>query len=204
VQELQEQLFSAQQQLESTRTELDRMHASSQQHHVDFHNLQQKHSSEAARAKLLEHQLVTERQTCQQQKDSLANMQQANEDLRARIAHLEQEQQRTTERVIQVKQEKFESEEQRLSAVQLKRKAEEQLQEAAKRYRSAAAQVAQLEAEKEELRLECVICLDRAPSVVYLPCGHLSTCQRCDAGLREQHCPKCRQKIQSRHQVYVA
>lgn len=37
----------------------------------------------------------------------------------------------------------------------------------------------------------CVICMDRQPSVVIIPCGHLCVCQSCSGRLQQQ-CPVCR------------
>jgi len=43
---------------------------------------------------------------------------------------------------------------------------------------------------------ECVICLDNLPDVIFLPCGHTCTCDKCGANLKE--CPLCRVEISSR------
>lgn len=43
----------------------------------------------------------------------------------------------------------------------------------------------------EAAQAHCVICMDRQPSVVIIPCGHLCVCQPC-AGRVQQQCPVCR------------
>lgn len=58
----------------------------------------------------------------------------------------------------------------------------------------------------EEIRLErdefrstlnkiptCVICLDKRPQMLYMPCSHFVCCESC--GSRFEQCPTCRQKI---------
>lgn len=40
---------------------------------------------------------------------------------------------------------------------------------------------------------ECVICMDSAPDVIFLPCGHVCGCRACAEPLSE--CPLCRQDI---------
>ncbi|EFO63867.1 Protein 21.1 [Giardia lamblia P15] len=37
----------------------------------------------------------------------------------------------------------------------------------------------------------CAICLDSLPSIVYLPCKHLSICELCNDLLHERKCPLC-------------
>ncbi|VDN55971.1 unnamed protein product [Dracunculus medinensis] len=39
----------------------------------------------------------------------------------------------------------------------------------------------------------CVICLDKRPQMLYMPCSHFICCETC--GSRFEHCPTCRQKI---------
>ncbi|VDM43496.1 unnamed protein product [Toxocara canis] len=65
----------------------------------------------------------------------------------------------------------------------------------------------------EEIRLErdevrstlskvptCVICLDKRPQMLYMPCSHFICCEGC--GNRFDHCPTCRQKICGKITVY--
>ena len=65
-----------------------------------------------------------------------------------------------------------------------------------------------LQAENESLtsRLEakCVVCFERAPDVVFMPCFHAVSCSNC--GLREEvdTCPVCRVPIEQKHRVYVS
>jgi len=40
---------------------------------------------------------------------------------------------------------------------------------------------------------ECVVCLERKSEIIFLPCGHLCCCLRCEAGL--EACPLCRVPI---------
>ena len=47
----------------------------------------------------------------------------------------------------------------------------------------------------QELKLECVICLNSSPTIAYMPCGHLKTCASCSIGLKQ--CPVCRRDIKS-------
>ena len=65
-----------------------------------------------------------------------------------------------------------------------------------------------LQAENESLtsRLEakCVVCFERAPDVVFMPCFHAVSCSNC--GLREEvdTCPVCRVPIEQKHRIYVS
>ena len=65
-----------------------------------------------------------------------------------------------------------------------------------------------LQAENESLtsRLEakCVVCFERAPDVVFMPCFHVVSCRDC--GLHEDvsKCPICRVPIEQKHRVYVS
>ena len=69
-----------------------------------------------------------------------------------------------------------------------------------------ASRVEALQAENESLtsRLEakCVVCLERAPDVVFMPCFHAVSCSNC--GLREDvdTCPICRVPIEQKHRIY--
>ena len=71
-----------------------------------------------------------------------------------------------------------------------------------------ASQVEALQAENESLkrRLEakCVVCFERAPDVVFMPCFHVVSCRDC--GLHEDvsKCPICRVPIEQKHRVYVS
>jgi hypothetical protein len=45
----------------------------------------------------------------------------------------------------------------------------------------------------------CSVCMDAAPSVLYLPCKHYKVCERCDEQLeRRDPCPVCRTQIEGR------
>ncbi|OXU22592.1 hypothetical protein TSAR_012529 [Trichomalopsis sarcophagae] len=60
--------------------------------------------------------------------------------------------------------------------------------------------------EEENRRLkearQCKICMDREVAVVFLPCGHLSTCVFCAPSLT--HCPMCRQDIRATVRTFLA
>ena len=47
----------------------------------------------------------------------------------------------------------------------------------------------------------CVVCMDRRPSVVIIPCGHLCVCQPCSSRLQQQ-CPVCRGAATQMVQTY--
>merc|ERR1712072_1292803 len=47
---------------------------------------------------------------------------------------------------------------------------------------------AALEAERDQNGNQCVICLERPASHVFIPCGHLALCDQCQPGDR---CPVC-------------
>jgi len=46
----------------------------------------------------------------------------------------------------------------------------------------------------------CKICMDNPLQMVFLPCGHLSTCEDCSKNLKE--CPICRQNITGKVKTY--
>ena len=48
----------------------------------------------------------------------------------------------------------------------------------------------------------CVVCMDRRPSVVLIPCGHLCVCQPCSSRLQQQ-CPICRAAVTQMIQTYL-
>jgi hypothetical protein len=65
----------------------------------------------------------------------------------------------------------------------------------------------QLEADKQRLEqaptaaasATCCVCMDDAPSVLYLPCKHYKVCEGCDDRLRSRDpCPVCRAPIRER------
>jgi hypothetical protein len=119
------------------------------------------------------------------------------------------------QRLITVKKEKLDATADAMGAAQqrdktaaAKRKAEADLQEEAKRHRGTADRAAELaaanrrlEEEKESLSLECAVCADARPSVLYLPCKHLAVCDQCDGQLEErgQSCPMCQAEVKQRH-----
>ena len=48
---------------------------------------------------------------------------------------------------------------------------------------------------------QCIVCMDRRPSVVIIPCGHLCVCQPCSSRLQQQ-CPVCRGAATQMVQTY--
>ena len=74
--------------------------------------------------------------------------------------------------------------------------------------RVAAAAVEAFQAENESLKrgleAKCVVCFERAPDVVFMPCFHVVSCRDC--GLHEDvsKCPICRVPIEQKHRVYVS
>ena len=73
---------------------------------------------------------------------------------------------------------------------------------------SIASRVQILQAENESLKrgleAKCVVCFERAPDVVFMPCFHVVSCRDC--GLHEDvsKCPICRVPIEQKHRVYVS
>ncbi|VDK83884.1 unnamed protein product [Litomosoides sigmodontis] len=59
--------------------------------------------------------------------------------------------------------------------------------------------IEQIRLERDEVRSTlskiptCVICLDKRPQILYMPCSHFICCEGC--GSRFEQCPACRQKI---------
>ena len=47
---------------------------------------------------------------------------------------------------------------------------------------------------------KCVVCLEAARDVVFMPCFHVVSCWNC--GLRVSECPVCRVAIQQKRRVY--
>lgn len=57
--------------------------------------------------------------------------------------------------------------------------------------------IKQLEEEKK-----CKICLDEISNVVFVPCGHLSTCVSC--AQRVSNCPICRSYVRQKIKTYIS
>jgi hypothetical protein len=57
-----------------------------------------------------------------------------------------------------------------------------------------------------EFRNQCVICLDAAISVIYVPCRHACTCYQCCVALLQQRacCPMCRAPIERVEPIFIA
>lgn len=52
-----------------------------------------------------------------------------------------------------------------------------------------------------EVSLECAVCKDKPPIILFLPCRHLKTCSDCAP--RCDRCPICRATIETRVHVYL-
>ena len=48
--------------------------------------------------------------------------------------------------------------------------------------------------------IECSICLDRQPNILYLPCRHITNCNICSRNL--QTCPLCLQIIDNKMEIF--
>lgn len=60
---------------------------------------------------------------------------------------------------------------------------------------------------KAKLKLEppandCVICYDSEAVMIFVPCGHLCTCESCSKKPNLLQCPICRGDIQQKLKVY--
>ncbi|XP_061901469.1 E3 ubiquitin-protein ligase XIAP-like [Entelurus aequoreus] len=49
---------------------------------------------------------------------------------------------------------------------------------------------------------QCKVCMDRDTSVVFIPCGHLATCEKCSQALNK--CPICCGAISQKVKTYIA
>jgi hypothetical protein len=62
-------------------------------------------------------------------------------------------------------------------------------------------QVERAEGEPQNPKLpaskECVVCMDSARSVIFLPCKHLACCANCAKILPKKECPICKKAIES-------
>lgn len=58
------------------------------------------------------------------------------------------------------------------------------------------------EMQRRRLHLECVVCLNERVSILFTPCGHLSTCQNCAAKVGET-CPVCMRPIETKIRAYI-
>ncbi|NXE43177.1 LRSM1 ligase, partial [Ptilorrhoa leucosticta] len=52
----------------------------------------------------------------------------------------------------------------------------------------------------DEKKSECVVCMEREPQMIFLPCGHVCCCQSCCERLHS--CPLCRQDIAQRIRIF--
>ena len=56
--------------------------------------------------------------------------------------------------------------------------------------------------ELEEARL-CKVCMDAEICFVFLPCGHLCTCENCAVNRNLKDCPICRVRIEKRNKIFM-
>ena len=51
----------------------------------------------------------------------------------------------------------------------------------------------------------CIVCWERKPSWICVPCGHLAMCKSCSQAVKKKTniCPVCQQAIRALHQVYL-
>jgi hypothetical protein len=61
-------------------------------------------------------------------------------------------------------------------------------------------ELAELEKQPDRA-IECVICMDRIPSISLIPCGHIF-CKDCIDCLAKKECPTCKQLFQSTLKLY--
>ena len=54
---------------------------------------------------------------------------------------------------------------------------------------------------RRERHDECIVCMEAAKDVVFVPCGHLVACMGCAASL--ENCPTCRAPITQRIRTFV-
>ncbi|NWI95368.1 LRSM1 ligase, partial [Pitta sordida] len=52
----------------------------------------------------------------------------------------------------------------------------------------------------DEKKSECVVCMEREPQMIFLPCGHVCCCQSCCERLHS--CPLCRQDVAQRIRIF--
>ena len=56
--------------------------------------------------------------------------------------------------------------------------------------------------ELEERNL-CKVCMETEICFVFLPCGHLCTCENCAVNGNLKDCPLCRVKIEKRNKIFL-
>ncbi|CAF1255355.1 unnamed protein product [Rotaria magnacalcarata] len=47
----------------------------------------------------------------------------------------------------------------------------------------------------------CSVCLDKPPDMVFIPCGHVTTCETCSSIVSD--CPICRKNITNKQRIYL-
>lgn len=55
--------------------------------------------------------------------------------------------------------------------------------------------------QKEEDELTCVICLDKKPTMICIPCGHMCLCESCKSQMTKKRCPICNQPVKNIYKV---
>jgi len=59
----------------------------------------------------------------------------------------------------------------------------------------------EMEIQRINMELECVVCMDKRVEMACIPCGHLVLCEKCSV-LVKSVCPTCRQHIKSFLRIY--
>ena len=54
--------------------------------------------------------------------------------------------------------------------------------------------------ELKTTRIECSICLDSTPNVLYLPCKHITNCNSCTKNIKK--CPLCLVLINEKMEIF--
>ena len=64
--------------------------------------------------------------------------------------------------------------------------------------------LSELQRKLEKIKNErlCVVCLSEESNMVFIPCGHVCTCESCSSNLRNS-CPVCRKSFTHSQRVYV-
>ena len=61
----------------------------------------------------------------------------------------------------------------------------------------------ELEARLEDARL-CRVCMEAEICFVFIPCGHICTCENCALNGDLKNCPICRAKITKRMKTFLS
>lgn len=60
-----------------------------------------------------------------------------------------------------------------------------------------------VESEHQKIEVQdCIVCMDRPSSRLFVPCMHFCVCSSCASMLQKPTCPKCRAKIKEIRKVF--